>query len=963
MLRYKHIYLIAFLLLTMLIPMPDNSAGTCHGRNRMPSAFPKQYIFGIKELPNQRLLPVANIHRILQDSEGYMWYATEGGGLCRDDGYRIEVFRSDRHTPSLLANNDITCMTEDKYGRIWFGTKEGTYILDKKDYTINRIEGNELHDAWTGCMFTSSDSAIWIGSGTNIYRYTPDGNTFEVFRSEWNGKAVNVTNFTETSATGVIAVQSTGGIVRFDTTRRKFVTMEWDSKLRPNFIVPDTRHGGMWIATWGQGIVKYKLTPKGHGVIIRQPCTVGSEGEGNFRSQVLNILYDKPRNILWAAAMDNLYAYEVKGDSLAAIDTRMFLPERKKILDNIVSDRFGNIWVPGFSPHTFIVYQENNRMRRDEVRTMPDSIGYRVMVDRIVRENLRYYWIWQGRTQLSLYDSYTGKVFFTRTSASPAPLAFGKCMEKKSADKGIWTCNGTQIFHVWNEGESIVWEEEQNANTGQRVNTLYDKGGQTLYIGTVNAVFRYDYANMKLAKIADNVGCVNEISCDGNGSVYFIADNAGLCRFDQKQHTLQRIDTPRNHNVATFTSLTIAPDGNVWTATSEGNVFFLPKGKLQLIEDEWAGNSNGDGIKNIVSDKYGNIWILSDKYLREYSPKTGGIQTINSSDAHIDMDYFHTIRLENDSICLGGIGAFCMIATVGQDCQLPHIPQIKVAGIKSNGTMRMVGLHTQQIEVPHNYNEVELYISTFDFLHADSIQFAYRTGAEKVWTSLPSGSNRIVLHNLPYGKCKIEINATDRNRNKTGKTEFIIIYRLKPWYATWQAYTIYIFLLAAVASLCLYKRNKRRKKQEESSPDAASEEKKTQEYDKTQKDDDRKEVPHISKQDEEFILRATAIVEQNIDNTEYSVEQFSSDLCMSRMNLYRKLQNLTGQKPSEFIRKIRLEKAAYILLSEECSVAELVDRIGFGTPRYFSKCFKETYGMSPSQYRQQQTSKEDNYTN
>ena len=55
----------------------------------------------VTELPTQRLLPVAHIHRILQDSEGYMWYATEGGGLCRDNGYQINVFRSDLNTPHL----------------------------------------------------------------------------------------------------------------------------------------------------------------------------------------------------------------------------------------------------------------------------------------------------------------------------------------------------------------------------------------------------------------------------------------------------------------------------------------------------------------------------------------------------------------------------------------------------------------------------------------------------------------------------------------------------------------------------------------------------------------------------------------------------------------------------------------------------------------------------------------------
>ena len=97
----------------------------------------------VTELPTQKLLPVAHIH-ILQDSEGYMWYATEGGGLCRDNGYQIDVFRSDLNTPNLLSSNDITCLTEDNNHHIWFGTKRGLYKLDKRNYSITEITNKEL---------------------------------------------------------------------------------------------------------------------------------------------------------------------------------------------------------------------------------------------------------------------------------------------------------------------------------------------------------------------------------------------------------------------------------------------------------------------------------------------------------------------------------------------------------------------------------------------------------------------------------------------------------------------------------------------------------------------------------------------------------------------------------------------------------------------------------------------------
>lgn len=75
-----------------------------------------------------------------------------------------------------------------------------------------------------------------------------------------------------------------------------------------------------------------------------------------------------------------------------------------------------------------------------------------------------------------------------------------------------------------------------------------------------------------------------------------------------------------------------------------------------------------------------------------------------------------------------------------------------------------------------------------------------------------------------------------------------------------------------------------------------------------------------------------AFVEKNLDNNDYSVELFSDDMCMSRMNLYRKLQSITGQKPTEFIRSIRLKKAARLLTDTDLSIVEISEKVGFATP-------------------------------
>lgn len=108
----------------------------------------------------------------------------------------------------------------------------------------------------------------------------------------------------------------------------------------------------------------------------------------------------------------------------------------------------------------------------------------------------------------------------------------------------------------------------------------------------------------------------------------------------------------------------------------------------------------------------------------------------------------------------------------------------------------------------------------------------------------------------------------------------------------------------------------------------------------------------ITSLDEQLIQKALDCIEKNMDNPDYSVQQFSQDMGMDRTVLYKKLQSITGLAPSDFMRSIRLKRAAQFLIQGQYPVAEVAEKVGFNTPKYFSKYFKEAFGVTPSQYAQ-----------
>lgn len=109
--------------------------------------------------------------------------------------------------------------------------------------------------------------------------------------------------------------------------------------------------------------------------------------------------------------------------------------------------------------------------------------------------------------------------------------------------------------------------------------------------------------------------------------------------------------------------------------------------------------------------------------------------------------------------------------------------------------------------------------------------------------------------------------------------------------------------------------------------------------------------------DQKFIEQAMKVVEANLENSEFNVEIFSREMGVGRTVLFQKIKGITGSTPNNFIMNLRLKKAAYFLLNaSEMNISDIAYRLGFGNPQYFNKCFKELFGIAPTQYRKTQKS-------
>lgn len=106
----------------------------------------------------------------------------------------------------------------------------------------------------------------------------------------------------------------------------------------------------------------------------------------------------------------------------------------------------------------------------------------------------------------------------------------------------------------------------------------------------------------------------------------------------------------------------------------------------------------------------------------------------------------------------------------------------------------------------------------------------------------------------------------------------------------------------------------------------------------------------VESQDQRFLKRALDVVENHIADPLFGVEKMAEELAMTRANLHRKLKTLTGTAPSDFIRNIRLKRAATLLLNQADTISRIGFAVGFEDQSYFAKAFRKHYGVAPSEY-------------
>lgn len=288
--------------------------------------------------------------------------------------------------------------------------------------------------------------------------------------------------------------------------------------------------------------------------------------------------------------------------------------------------------------------------------------------------------------------------------------------------------------------------------------------------------------------------------------------------------------------------------------------------------------------------------------------------------------------------------------------------------------------YIDSLTLNHSDNDISFTLSSMKFVRPRSVCWRYRlVGLDDEWhvtdADIPStsadgrsasvdGLGQLTLSyvNLPSGSYQLEVMASPRDGVWTGGVRRLAFTVGVPWWRSATAIAIYIIMCVAAGTLGVWlyvrgvKRRIARQAREEmllmrirdlmdrcSRLDGAMN---VVLADKTEPED----IPQMNAAELDFLNRATQFVEQHINDSAYTVEQLSHDLCMERTGLYRRLTAILDKSPQIFIRSIRLRRAAQLLAAGGMTVSEVSNATGFSSPSYFTKCFQKEFGCRPTEY-------------
>ena len=962
----------------------------------LPSRFNVSYLNMAAGMPNNFA------DDIFQDSYGFVWISTHGGGLVRYDGFNYMNFNLGSSGISLRSNS-CRNVYEDHFKRLWIAFEEGPQVLDLKTMQPvippcenEKVEA-QLNKALKNLctrMYCDAKGNLWMVSFNLLTRisFNEKGEVNRVLSISYPYKAPDL-GLCDVYRNGTVVMCNNGVVSEFSVQNNRLVAKNISSM----FLPLDYRyagavisyHGKIWLGT-NRGLynsAKQEFHALG---------TVHS-----LQHEVVTSLAITEDDKLLVGTLCGVDIIDDKTGTIEHWNCSSVNPLSSNFVNSLLA-KDGQIWV---GTETGGITKLAPRQLQLEFfkhdAANPASLSPNAVNAMYAAPDGT---LWVGTVEGGLNALAPGSRNFTHYTMANSGLPHNSVSTLAADNRGnLWIGTwgtGIAVMNLQQPGRIIplVVDAKHQPFLNFAGVLVYDPINDGMWLGTNDGLFFYDLKRQQL--IEPFRGCLNVRGCIGSlitrdgkllmGCVQGMVEInlksriPGKGDFAVKYHQY-KLDDPKSGVIDKILSFCLAKDGKIWLGSNGYGLYcynYNKEGKTYVKSFTTNNGLANNTVKGIVEDNQGMLWIATDNGLSIFNPKTETFSNYSRKDGLLSSQFYFNgaIRDAKGKIYLGTDEG--LMAVTGVNHAVHNAARLRFTELLVDNQPVFAGSDyldddisiAKRLCIHESDKSFTIFFSALNYGNDSQGVYLYRMkGYENDWVQLQPGQHSVRYSTLPAGSYQFEVKyipSFDSDKEQVISVDIKVTpYFWKSWWFVSLMVIAFIAFLLYIYTSRLEKMREREVEELYRPIEAAlkdsdepgklqsriqmilENQKRYQDSQKKSIEADRKQV---AEKERPFMDIVMEVMEKNYDNSEFGVQELADEMRMNRSVLSKMLNAEAGQPTAQFIRNYRLDIAKKMITENVANrnITEIAYRVGFNDPKYFTRCFTKQYGESPSAFKE-----------
>ena len=962
----------------------------------LPSRFNVSYLNMAAGMPNNFA------DDIFQDSYGFVWISTHGGGLVRYDGFNYMNFNLGSSGISLRSNS-CRNVYEDHFKRLWIAFEEGPQVLDLKTMQPvippcenEKVEA-QLNKALKNLctrMYCDAKGNVWMVSFNLLTRisFNEKGEVNRVLSISYPYKAPDL-GLCDVYRNGTVVMCNNGVVSEFSVQNNRLAAKNISSM----FLPLDYRYAGAVISYHGK---IWLGTNRGLYNSAKQEFHASGTVHSLQHEVVTSLAITEDDKLL----VGTLCGVDIIDDKTGTIEhwnCSSVNPLSSNFVNSLLA-KDGQIWV---GTETGGITKLAPRQLQLEFfkhdAANPASLSPNAVNAMYAAPDGT---LWVGTVEGGLNALAPGSRNFTHYTMANSGLPHNSVSTLAADNRGnLWIGTwgtGIAVMNLQQPGRIIplVVDAKHQPFLNFAGVLVYDPINDGMWLGTNDGLFFYDLKRQQL--IEPFKGCLNVRGCIGSlitrdgkllmGCVQGMVEInlksriPGKGDFAVKYHQY-KLDDPKSGVIDKILSFCLAKDGKIWLGSNGYGLYcynYNKEGKTYVKSFTTNNGLANNTVKGIVEDNQGMLWIATDNGLSIFNPKTETFSNYSRKDGLLSSQFYF-----NGAICDAKGKIYLgtdegLMAVTGVNHAVHNAARLRFTELLVDNQPVFAGSDyldddisiAKRLCIHESDKSFTIFFSALNYGNDSQGVYLYRMkGYENDWVQLQPGQHSVRYSTLPAGSYQFEVKyipSFDSDKEQVISVDIKVTpYFWKSWWFVSLMVIAFIAFLLYIYTSRLEKMREREVEELYRPIEAAlkdsdepgklqsriqmilENQKRYQDSQKKSIEADRKQV---AEKERPFMDIVMEVMEKNYDNSEFGVQELADEMRMNRSVLSKMLNAEAGQPTAQFIRNYRLDIAKKMITENVANrnITEIAYRVGFNDPKYFTRCFTKQYGESPSAFKE-----------